>query len=98
MVQAFKILEKAQLEFEDAVLWYELKRVGLGRRFAEVVQKKFLQIEQFPERYPVRKNGFRETPLKVFPFVIVYKFYKQRKEVVVYNVFNWSRSPSGKYR
>ena len=95
---SFKILDKAQLEFEDAVLWYELRNTGLGKRFSEIVLRKFSLIEKYPERYPIRKNSFRETPLKVFPFLIIYKYYNQRNEIVIYRVFNWRKNPLKKYR
>jgi len=44
--------------------------------FGSLTLKKLQIIQKYPERCPKRKGNFRETPVKVFPYFIVYTFYK----------------------
>lgn len=93
-----KLLEEAHLEFLNAALWYEEKNIGLGERFIDVIEKKLELIQQHPERYPKRKGNFRETPVKIFPYVIIYSVYKKEKIITVNSIFHTSRNPRKKYR
>ncbi|MBA2561473.1 MAG: type II toxin-antitoxin system RelE/ParE family toxin [Chitinophagaceae bacterium] len=54
-------------------------------------------IQQFPERYAKRKDNFREAPVKVFPYIVVYTFYKTKRIITVSSIFHTSRNPRMKY-
>jgi plasmid stabilization system protein ParE len=92
------INEKAQEEFETAVAWYEQQQKNLGERFINIIQAKLELIAIYPERYPKRKNNFREAPVRIFPFIIVYTIYKKDKIISVSSIFHTSRNPQRKYR
>ena len=98
MIYQLIINEKAQKEFEEAAVWYEGQLVGLGNRFINIVQAKLELITEFPERYPKRKRNFREAPIKIFPYNIVYTFYKKEGVVTVASIFHTSRNPANKYK
>jgi len=92
-----ELLPRARREFLEAWDWYDDKWNGLGDRFAREVERKLLQIEKTPERYPERKSGFRETPIKVFPYLIIYRIQKRKRIVAISSIFHASRNPKKKY-
>lgn len=75
-----------------------MQQKGLGNRFINIIQAKLELIAEFPERYPKRKRNFREAPVKIFPFIIVYTFYKRKKIISVSSIFHTRRNPRLKYR
>jgi plasmid stabilization system protein ParE len=87
---------RAQKELNTSWEWYEEREKGLGDRFAEEVFKTILLIEKNPERFPVRIKNFREKPLRIFPFVIIYKIVYRDKFVRILSVFHTSRNPKKK--
>jgi plasmid stabilization system protein ParE len=92
------LLEEADEDLVNAVRWYNDKSEGLGLKFLDAIKKKLEIIRQFPERYPIRKGKFRETPLKTFPYLIVYTFHKDENVVFITSIFHASQRPSKKYR
>lgn len=92
------LLEEADKEYQEAALWYEASSKGLGSRFIDIIEKKLQLIQQYPERYPKRKGNFRGTPVKVFPYLIIYTFYKAEGIITVNSIFHTSRNPQRKYR
>ena len=68
-------------------------KAQVGIRFINVIQNKLNIIAQHPERYPKRKGNFRETPVKTFPYIIVYTVYKKEKIITVSAIFHSRRNP-----
>jgi mRNA-degrading endonuclease RelE of RelBE toxin-antitoxin system len=93
-----EFLLRARSELLAAWEWYEDKQEGLGDRFKKEVYDKISQIEITPERYPQRKKNFYEARLKIFPYLIIFRFQKQRKIIAIVSVFHTSRNPKRKYR
>lgn len=93
-----ELLDEADKEYKEAAQWYEIQRIGLGEIFIESVRKKLLFIQQYPERYSKQKTNFRETPVELFPYTIVYIFYKLKKTIIVTAIYHTSRDPKKKYR
>ena len=92
-----EFLPRARREFLEAWAWYDDRLGGLAERFSQEVDRKIRQIERAPERYPERKNGFRETPIKIFPYLILYKVHNRKKIVAISSIFHTSRNPRKKY-
>ena len=92
------ILQEANNEFKEAAQWYEEKSEGLGDRFIDIIQKKLQLIQQYPERYPMRKDNFREALVYVFPYTIIYTCYKKEKTITINSIFHTARNPKTKYR
>ena len=88
---------RAQKEILQAWTWYEDRQAGLGDRFVDEVKKRIYEIEQNPERYPQRKTPYRETGLKIFPYLIVYRVKKKHAIVIIVSVFHAKRNPMKKY-
>ena len=82
-------------DLEDAVLWYEAKRDGLGLRFKSAVQRAEQRLAQNPGLgAPVVgrsvPRGVRRLRLKRFPYSL---FYVNDGEVVVVAVAHDRRRP-----
>jgi plasmid stabilization system protein ParE len=89
---------RATKEFIDSWYWYEQHQVGLGNKFEVAVYNKLEEIQQNPERYPKKRVSYRETKIKKFPFLIIYKFYKEETLITVFSIFHTSRNPKLKYK
>ncbi len=66
------VLPQAADEFEDAVVHYEEKQPGLGRRFRDEVDQQMRWILEHPDIPRLRPAGYRRVNLKVFPHYIAY--------------------------
>jgi mRNA-degrading endonuclease RelE of RelBE toxin-antitoxin system len=97
MTYKIEFLPRARKELLEAWDWYDDRWSGLGDRFMREVEKKVQQIEKTPERYAERKKGFRETKIRVFPYLIIYRIQKRKKIIAISSVFHTSRNPKKKY-
>jgi len=82
----------AELEFEQARLWYEKQRVGLGAEFALEIDACLEQIRQSPQMYARLRKDYRQALVKRFPFAIYYEFASN--VVTVYSIFHCSQDPA----
>jgi hypothetical protein len=99
MSYSYEFHEDVSEDFTDGYTWYETSKKGLGERFLQFVRKKMDQIAENPEHYGVRiKSGYREAQVDVFPYLIVYKVYKQKKTIFVNSIHNMKKDPRKKYR
>ena len=86
-------------DYNEAYGWYERQKKGLGERFLAFVRKKIDQIAEHPEHYGVRtRKDHREVQVDVFPYLIVYKIYKQSKTILIISIHNTKKHPLKKYR
>ena len=97
MVFSYVILKKARKELLDAWKWYEDRQEGLGDKFKNQVFQKITQILLNPERYPERKNNFREVTVAIFPYLLIYKISRKKKVITIVSVFHTRRNPGKKY-
>jgi len=81
----------AQTEFEDAALWYETKRAGLGVDFVTEVQLVLDKIAHQPTRYPLAFADIREAPVSRFPYCVYYRAKPNR--IVILAIFHSARDP-----
>jgi hypothetical protein len=93
---AFKIFitERAQLNIEDAIDYYEFKREGLGFEFYADLMSNLNYIIENPFMFPIKVRPFREYPLSTFPFVIIYDVVDHT--VIITSVFNTHLNPTKK--
>ena len=72
------------------------------KRFNELFDseemKMIHEIEQYPERYPIKKRYYREVKIKFFPYLILYRINKKQKKITIISIFHSSRNPSKKYK
>ena len=85
------VLSEAELELWQAVDYYESRCVGLGLDFEHEVGRAFIDIQDAPERWPVRKNGTRCCLLNRFPYTV---YYMELQDVIwVVAIAHMSRKP-----
>lgn len=89
---------EAEKEYTEAYNWYEGKKDRLGERFESMVEMRLNAISENPETYGFSKGNFREAPIDVFPYTIVYKITKQKRIVYISAIYHTSRNPHKKYR
>lgn len=84
-----ELRDEAWQEWQEASLWYDLEKPGLGDRFDKAVLATLEHLCTVAAHYQLRENGFRHAPVKRFPFLIVFEI--DEGTIVVYNVFHTSR-------
>ena len=89
---------RAQKEITQTWEWYEERQQGLGDRFVKEVIHRIHLIEQNPDRYPTRCKSFKETPVPIFPFLIIYRINKKKKAVRIVSIFHTSLNPKKKFK
>lgn len=85
-------------DYNEAYEWYEQQKDGLGKEFIKSVSDKLDEIVAQPQTFGQRsKIGYREAKVKTFPYLIIYKIYKQKKTIFVNAIHHTSRNPRKKY-
>lgn len=99
MAFTYKLLASAIKDYIEAYEWYENKQAGLGERFLKEVRLKIDAIAQYPEVYGSKgRIGFREAKVPYFPYIIIYKMYKQDGVILITAVHHAKKHPRKKYR
>src|SRR4051812_41956234 len=65
----------AAADIEDAFVWYEQKRPGLGFEFLKVIDEALAAIQRAPQLQPVIHRNARRALLRRFPYGIYYHTY-----------------------
>jgi plasmid stabilization system protein ParE len=78
-----EILEVAQNELEDAIMFYELEQSGLGRRFKTEVRQAIKRIKSYPQAWSVERGEVRKCFVHKFPYTIFYSLQKQTIVILV---------------
>jgi len=99
MAYSYRLHPLAVEDYSKAYSWYEDKQAGLGERFLKAVRQKIEEIASNPETFGHRgRKLFREAKIDFFPFLIVYKIYKRKKEIYISSVHHTKKHPRKRYR
>lgn len=82
-----EIKEEAVADVQDAFLYYEEQKLGLGNRFLDTLEIYFNRIQNYPEHYQIKRKPYREAFIKDFPYIIIFD------KIIVYAVFNTWKNP-----
>ena len=82
----------AAADIEQAFVWYERRRSGLGEEFLTAVQATLDSITARPEMYSVIHRDTRRGLLPRFPYAIFYRVYQEA--IVVVGCMHVKRDPS----
>jgi len=88
MAYSVIILAGAELDIDEAILWYESQRKGLGIRFYSLLLDKLDELKFNPQYYFNISEGFRRITVDPFPYNVIYKIIELK--VVVFAVFHQS--------
>ncbi len=71
------LLPLAQVELDEAFLWYEAQVVGLGHQFLEEFNHAVKLVVAFPELYEKIDGDIRRCLLNRFPYGLIYGVDKE---------------------
>ena len=91
MNKRVSIHELAEFELNDAAVFFETKRNGLGRRFLSAFEAALAHIRKHPEASPVIIKDIRRKVLRGFPYSILYSIKSDRIRILA--VTNQRRRP-----
>jgi toxin ParE1/3/4 len=87
------ISEDAESDLDNAFIWYEFQKLGLGEKFIRCISDALLLIQSDPKAFPIVFENIRRCIVKKFPFVIYYIVNEKKKETQVIAFFHSSRNP-----
>jgi mRNA-degrading endonuclease RelE of RelBE toxin-antitoxin system len=79
----------AELELDEAIAFYEQRRLGLGRQFLKEVAHLISLIEEFPQASPSISGMDRACRARGFPYRVVY--FVDNGAIVVLAVAHFKR-------
>ena len=83
--------ELAEFELNDAIVYFENEREGLGLRFLLAVQEAVGHIQQHPQASPVIIEDLRCKVLRRFPYSIIFSIKPDRVRILA--LANQKRRP-----
>ena len=92
MTLAVVFRHAARREFDEAALWYEERRSGLGVQFTSEINHAIDLTAANPERFPVMHRDVRCVRVRRFPYSVFFRAESRR--IVVLAVFHARRDPS----
>ena len=85
------IRSEAETDIEEAAIWYEKQRPGLGDEFLDELRSIFNTISETPAIYPVVHRGTRRALIRRFPFGVYFRI--EDAQVIVFAIIHGSRHP-----
>lgn len=76
------IHDDAVIEVEEAAIYYEERRPGLGLEFVAAIDRIVLDIGENSERFPAWRQSWRRGLLRRFPFVVFFEIEEDRVSVL----------------
>jgi plasmid stabilization system protein ParE len=83
---------EAEADLEEAFMWYESQRPGLGSEFFAEVARIFQAIEHTPQQYSVIRGQTRRALVRRFPYAVF--FVVDLDLIAVTAVMHGRRDPS----
>ena len=80
-------------DLEEARLWYNLQRKGLGKRLITDVKIVIASIKQNPYFASVKFANVRTSACKTFPYAIHYEIDESDSIIRIVSIFHFSRKP-----
>ena len=72
----------AQVDMDNAALWYEGEQPGLGVRFLDELSHLFLRISDRPLQFPHIESDVRRAMLRRFPYGVYFLVETDRVLVI----------------
>lgn len=81
----------AAADIDEAFLWYQTQRPGLGHEFLAAADTLIDAIAEHPLRYPVVRRNTRRALLRRFPYAMYFRIYDN--VIVVVACMHGRRNP-----
>lgn len=82
---------EAELDLQEAAVWYEDQKPGLGLRFLYAGEEKLNLILLHPFNYQLRYKSIRFALVKTFPFAI--HFMIEEENIIILAILSTHRDP-----
>jgi plasmid stabilization system protein ParE len=82
----------AQREFDEAAIWYDKQRRGLGLEFRDAVDVALSKAATFPDRFPKMLDEIRCIHVEKFPYRVFY--ISNPTSVTILAIFHVRRNPA----
>lgn len=92
MILAVVSRRVARREFDEATLWYEERRTGLGAQFVSEIDRVVAFAAENPQRFPIVHSDVRCVHAQRFPYSVFFR--AEARSIVVLAVFNARRDPT----
>jgi len=86
------LFDRALHDINDAGRWYREQRAGLELELFDDITNDLQKILQFPEMYRAFGGGFRQLPLKKFPYLVIYRV--EQGVCYVFAIFHTAQDPA----
>lgn len=63
----FQLRSSAEADLDDAFVYYEMRRLGLGLEFLNAVEATLARIERAPQLFPIVYKDVRRALVRRFP-------------------------------
>ncbi len=74
--------ELAEFELNDAAIFFENERQGLGLRFLAVVESAVTHIQEHPQASPIIIENIRRKIVRRFPYSIIFSIKPDRIRIL----------------
>lgn len=91
---AYKVIVsfKAQMEFLDALEYYNDVSTLIPARFIAAIEETYIKLSVNPF-YQIRRNSLRAIPVKGFPYLLFFSVNESDKVVKILSCFHTSKHP-----
>jgi toxin ParE1/3/4 len=83
------IRPRAEADLQEAWIWYESQRRGLGEELLAEISAAICLLEIDPERRPFYYRDFRRIITRRFPYKLFYRVEKDR--VIIFRILHAKR-------
>lgn len=90
------IKEQAKVNLENAAIYYNEQRDGLGYDFLEAVETALHDISLNPFGYQIKYDVFRTKLIKPFPYLLIFELLNN--EIIIYQCFGAKDNPAKKHK
>jgi len=92
---AYKLIYsyKAEKDVENTIKFYD---IVASKKIAKAFQRALLNAEETLKKtafFEKIYQDFHRLPLKVFPYILIYKIEKEKEIIKIYRVFHTSQNP-----
>jgi plasmid stabilization system protein ParE len=91
MDRTIRFHPEAEIEFREAILWYQNQQRGVELEFVRCIDEAVERIRRTPEHYPIVYKNLRRAVVRRFPFIIIFECLE--KEIRVVAIFHSKRNP-----
>ncbi len=98
MSYSYQLHERAQQDYEEALMWYLQRSQQAAENFVVAVDNALALICAHPARWRNQYKHYHELGLKKYPFTIIYSIEADRQLIIVSAIYHHKRNPKKKYR